>query len=235
MTADAPLPADREPRTGAAARGPTRAGAQPAARAASTSPTGPTAPRRRMVIRVQPQPHPGPRPKRRVRHAYRSGRRPAIGLPLLLVLALLALFVSWVSAEPFWIAVGHQDPGKIEVTRCSGEGDLGRRCVGTFVASGSAYAVDLATVSGAAPGDREAGRTLPARMVSEDGRIAYAGDAAGLHLRWSIGLGLLLLIGLGIAWATGAWRFRGAARTGAVLASMAAPLVIGAVALALAW
>lgn len=164
-----------------------------------------------------------------------STRRPVVGLPLLVLLSLLALFVAWVSAEPFWLAVGHHDAGAVEVTRCTGSGELGTRCVGTFSTQDRRYAVDLATVTGAAAEDRKVGRTLPARMVSEDGRIAYAGDVRGLHLRWVLGLALLLLIGLGIALATGAWRLPARARFGAVLTSVTAPLLLAGVTLALTY
>ncbi|MGH3713477.1 MAG: hypothetical protein ACRDT4_08480 [Micromonosporaceae bacterium] len=200
---------------------------------ASPAPAG--IPQKRIVIRTHPglaatrvgaKRGPGPAP---------NTRRPVVGLPLLVLLNLLALFVAWVSAEPFWLAVGHHDAGAVEVTRCTGRGELGTRCVGTFSTQDRRYAVDLATVSGASAQDRKVGRTLPARMVSEDGRIAYAGDTGGLHLRWLTGLGLLLLIGLGIGIATGAWRLRGPARAGAVLASLVAPLLLAGVTLALTY
>lgn len=158
-----------------------------------------------------------------------------MGLSLLVPLALVALFVSWVSAEPFWLAVGHHDPGTVEVTRCTGRGEIGTRCVGTFSAARRTYAVHLASVTGVRVADRRVGRKLPASMVSERGRIAYAGDTAGLHVRWLTGLGMLLAVGFGAAAATGAWRLRGRERTGAVLLSLLAPLLLTGVVLALTY
>ncbi len=162
-------------------------------------------------------------------------RHPAIGMSLLVPLAMVALFVSWVSAEPFWLAVGHHDAGTVEVTRCTGRGEIGTRCVGTFSPRHRGYAVDVASVSGVQLGDRKVGRKLPASMVSQQGRIAYAGDPTGLHVRWLTGLGLLFLTGFGIVTATGAWRLRGRDRVGAVLLCLTAPLLLAAAALALAY
>ena len=193
-------------------------------------------PQRRVMIRTQHlSATPAPRRPMKPWKPYKPGRRAGVGLPLLVVLSLLALFVAWVSAEPFWLAVGHDDAGRVQVTRCDGRGDLGARCVGAFTATGKRYTVQLAAVTGAAPQQRTVGETLPARMVSEDGRIAYAGDATGLHLRWLTGLALLLLIGLGIAWATGAWQFRASPRFAAVLTSLLTPLLLAAVTLALTY
>lgn len=162
-------------------------------------------------------------------------RSPAVGLPLLVLLSLVAWFAAWVSAEPLWIAVGHHDSGSIQVTDCTGQGAIGTRCVGTFTAQGGAYQVALVSVSGAGIADREVGRILPAQMVSERGRIGYAGDSAGLHLRWLIGLGLLLMAGLGIAAGTGAWRLRSRARIGAVTLSLLIPIILSALVLTLSY
>ncbi|MGH3663402.1 MAG: hypothetical protein ACRDTQ_16295 [Micromonosporaceae bacterium] len=173
-----------------------------------------------------------PGPKLRVVTPPRS---PVLGLSLLLLLALLTFFVAWVSAEPFWIAMGHYDTGNVRVTRCVGEGDLGTRCVGAFTSDHGGHALNSATISGAEAADRAVGRSLPAKMVSPDGRIAYVGDAVGLTLRWSIGIGLLLLIGFGVAAGTGAWRFRGRARGGAVITSLAAPFLLAGAVLAVTY
>ena len=224
MTPDETTPADSGPHADP--------GAPPAWSGASPAPAG--IPQRRVVVRTQPElaatampRHPARRPP--------DPRRASHGLPLLVLLSLLALFVAWVSAEPFWLAIGHQDTGTVEVTRCTGHGPLGTRCIGTFTTTHRGYAADAVTVSGAAPANRKVGKELPARMVSAHGRIAYAGDTAGLHLRWLSGLGLLLAIGLGIGAVTGAWRFRGGARVGAVSASLLTPILIALVALALTY
>jgi hypothetical protein len=162
-------------------------------------------------------------------------RHPAVGLSLLVPLAMVALFVAWVSAEPFWLAVGHHDAGTVEVTRCTGRGEIGTRCVGTFSPQDRGYAVAVASVSGVQLGDRKVGRKLPASMVSERGRIAYAGEPTGLHVRWLTGLALLLLTGFGIATATGAWRLRDRDRVAAVLLCLTAPLLLATAVLAVAY
>nr|BFE67725.1 hypothetical protein GCM10020092_010260 [Actinoplanes digitatis] len=65
-------------------------------------------------------------------------------------------------------------------------------------------------------------------MVSGDSRQAYVGSTGMLvHLRWALGLVLLLVCGLGIAGLTGARRLDTArARHGALLISIAGPLVL---------
>ena len=64
-------------------------------------------------------------------------------------------------------------------------------------------------------------------MVRSGDRIAYAGSTDGLHVRWGVGLGLVLVCGALIAWITGARRLLGrTVRTGAVLLSFAGPLLL---------
>ena len=63
--------------------------------------------------------------------AVKQPRRPAVGLAALLVFALLGGFFGWVSADPFWLSVGHAERGTATVSRCAGSG-LTARCVGTF-------------------------------------------------------------------------------------------------------
>ncbi len=152
----------------------------------------------------------------------RGPRRPAGGLAALLLLALVATFFAWVSAEPIWLAVGHGETGVASVTRCSGDG-IGQRCIGTFSSDGRI--VRAVKVLGAAG---HVGAAVPARMVNLAGDHAYAGAAGWtLHLRWTIGVVLTLLCGLGIASATGARRLETArARRRAVLLSLAAPVLL---------
>jgi hypothetical protein len=153
-------------------------------------------------------------------------RRPAFGLLALVVLALLGAFFAWTSAAPLWLAVGHGEAGTVTVTRCTGAG-MTERCAGTFVARGGWTASDV-SVLGDDGSARAAGAVLPARMVTADGGQAYV-NASGwtLHVRWVIGLALVLLCGLGIASATGARRLETArARRRAVLASIGAPFVV---------
>jgi hypothetical protein len=164
-----------------------------------------------------------PRPVRRP--APRAPRRPGLGLPALLVLALLGTFFAWVSAEPLWLAVGHSADGTATVTRCTGDG-VTRRCRGTFTADRvQATGVALLGVDGPRA---VAGATAPARMVSGESRQAFVGASGWtLHLRWILGLALVLLCGLGIASATGARRLENPrARRRAVLLSTFAPVAV---------
>jgi hypothetical protein len=154
-------------------------------------------------------------------------RRPAAGLVALLLLAMVATFFAWVSAGPLWLAAGHGDRGTATVTACTGTG-IGQRCRGDFVADGGQVTVPGVALLGVVADRRAEGSVVPARMVSADSRQAYAapGDLT-LHLRWAIGVLIVLLCGLGIAAATGARRLETArARRTAVLISLAGPLVL---------
>jgi hypothetical protein len=154
-------------------------------------------------------------------------RRPAAGLAGMLALALVAAFFAWVSAEPFWLAVGHGDRGSATVERCTG-GGITQRCIGHFLAADGAYRVDQLALFGVEPGERTPGASSPARMVSSESRQAYVGSTGVLmHLRWTLSFVLVLLCGLGIAGLTGARRLDSVrARRGALLASMVGPLVL---------
>ena len=157
------------------------------------------------------------KPGRRARHP----KRPAGGLAALLALALLAGFFAWTSAEPLWLAAGRGEVGRATITRCQGKGVL-RRCVATF--RSPAFTAERVAVLG---GAGAVGVEVSARMVGRTGRIAYVGGDEGLHARWSIGLGLLLLCGAAIAWLTGANRLPTRRhRTWAVALSFALPLAL---------
>ena len=159
-----------------------------------------------------------PPPSRRL--PVREPRHPAVGLSALLLLALLTSFFAWTSAEPLWLSVGHAEHGTAIVTRCEGSGVL-RRCVASF--TGRASSAESVPLVGA---ERAPGAVLDARMVP-GGRLAYSGSVDGLRIRAWLGLGLVLLCGLVIAWVTGARRLptRGA-RSGALALSLAAPLLL---------
>jgi hypothetical protein len=168
-------------------------------------------------------------PKRR-----KPPRRPGAALVALIPLALLAAFFAWVSAEPLWLAVGHGDHGTATATRCS-DGDVEYPCI-AFTADGGAYTVENVDLRGVKHGKLASGASVAAEMVSPHSSRAYAADRTGLNLRWSVGLGLLLLCGLAIAWTTGAARLedRRSRRT-ALFASLFGPLLLALGFLAATW
>nr|MDT0658139.1 hypothetical protein [Micromonospora sp. DSM 115978] len=163
------------------------------------------------------------------RHRHRDQRHPAAGLAGLLVLGLLASFFAWVSAEPLWLAFGHGDRGTATVLGCTGSG-LGQQCRGDFTATGGSFTAWDVRLAGVDPEAREPGTQAPARMVGAGSRTAYLGTGTGpLHLRWSLGMVMVLLTGLGIAWVTGALRLPGRwPRRAAALAGLAGPLLLTA-------
>ena len=170
---------------------------------------------------------------RRMDLPTRVTRRPVVGLAGLVVLSLLAMFFAAVTVEPLWLAVGHGDPGVARVTRCTGKG-VGQRCVGEFTAADGAFRVTDVAVLGVDEAERRTGTTVAASMVSPTGHGAYVTDPPILHLRWAVGLGLVLACGLGIALATGANRLaERRARVAALATSVAGPLLIVAVSLGL--
>ena len=178
---------------------------------------------------TRPRPADGPADGSRGRPpvAPRSPRRPVPGLIGLVALALIAAFFSWVSAEPFWLAVGHGDRGVATVGRCTGSG-VTQRCSGSFAAADGRFAVERVTLLGVEAGSRTTGAVAPARMVSPDSRQVYVGAAGWLvHLRWVLGFVLVVLVGYGIAGMTGARQLETAsARRGAVLISLAGPILL---------
>jgi hypothetical protein len=172
----------------------------------------------------------------------------------MIVFGLLAAFFAWQSAEPLWLALGHGVTGTAVVTRCDATdgtlvaragagdpagpgdsagpgdpaGDATYRCVAFEAAGDAGRAVDV-TLLGAGGADRAEGASLPARMISPDRDRAYAATTAGLHLRWSIGLALVLACGAGIAWVSGATRlYERRSRRRAVLVSFVGPLALAA-------
>jgi hypothetical protein len=161
-------------------------------------------------------------------------RRPALGLFALIVLALLATFFAWVSAEPLWLAVGHGDRGTAQATRCS-EGEVEYDCI-AFTAASGAYTIENVDLLGIKRGRLAAGSSVTAQMVSPHSSRAYAADRIGLNLRWAIGLALVVFCGAGIAWATGATRLDNRqSRRQAVLICLGAPLLLALGFLAATW
>ncbi|MCA2213839.1 hypothetical protein [Jidongwangia harbinensis] len=178
----------------------------------------------RDAAEAQPDVDPGrgrpPRPR------PQSPRRPLPGLAGLIVFALAAAFFSWVSAEPFWLAVGHGDAGTATVHQCIGSG-VGQRCSGSFTAADGGYTVNKVALLGVDTAATREGGTTPARMVAADSRQAYVGTGLLVHLRWLLGFLLVLFCGYGIAGTTGARQLETSrARRHAVLISLAGPALL---------
>jgi hypothetical protein len=186
------------------------------------------------AMRVMRQPRDDRRsaPQRRVRQRrVRPARGPAAGLSAMLLIALLAGFFAWTSAEPFWLDMGHRERGTARITSCKGTGVL-RRCLAEFTRPGLVEPVQGTRLVGL---DEPPGATVAAEMVP-GGRIAYAGNPTGLRVRWAAGLGLIVLCGVVLAWLTGAWRFaRLRDRLTAWTLTALAPLVLGAAIVAAAY
>lgn len=156
-----------------------------------------------------------------------------VALPSMILLTGLAAFFSWVSAEPFWLSVGHDISGTVTVSECVAEG-FAPRCEGDFVSDSGGQTLPGVRITGDTEAERQ-GTTVAAQAVSGSARSVYIGDTTGLVLRWGIGLFLVLCCGLAIAAVSGAWQWRGKARAGAVLACVAGPLLLWFGALALTW
>jgi hypothetical protein len=174
-----------------------------------------------------PRPARPPAANRRPSLPRRSSlpRRPWLGLPFLVLLGLAGAFLAWVSAEPFWLSVGHGETGTATVVASAGG------CRATFVGTTfSKSTVELFGASGCA-----VGASMPARMVSSSAGRAYAASRPGLILRWATGYALVVLCGLLIARVIGARSHRGWLRAAAVAASLAAPLTVAAALLAAAY
>ncbi|MER7330371.1 MULTISPECIES: hypothetical protein [unclassified Micromonospora] len=171
---------------------------------------------------------------RRARRAPRPPD-PLPGLAVLLALSLVAAFFAWVSAGPFWLAVGHATRGTVVIVDCTG-GGLAQRCRGNFAPAGEPWIAHGVRVSGVAEERTATGSTLPARMTGPDGGTAYADGGVAGHLRWLLGLLVVLGCCAGIARWTGATRLADPrARRWAVAGAVAGPLVIALGFLVAAW
>ncbi|MEH1100414.1 hypothetical protein [Micromonospora sp. CPCC 205561] len=160
---------------------------------------------------------------------------PLPGLAVLLALSLVAAFFAWVSAGPFWLAVGHATRGTVVIGDCTG-GGLTQRCRGDFTAAGEPWIAHGVRVGGVAAERARTGAALPARMTGPEGGTAYADAGPAGHLRWLLGLLAVLGCGAGIARWTGSNRLTDPrARRWAVAGSLAGPLVITAGFLVAAW
>jgi len=158
---------------------------------------------------------------------HRTPRNAAPGLFGLIALALIAAFFSWVSVEPFWLAVGHGYSGLASVARCSGSG-VTQRCAGSFTAADGSFTAGEVTLFGVPKASAHPGSVTPAQMVNPTSRQAYAsGSRPLLLLRWVLGFLLVLICGLGIAGLTGTRQLETVrARRAALLMSVAGPVVL---------
>ncbi|MBU2662988.1 hypothetical protein KOI35_05650 [Actinoplanes bogorensis] len=163
----------------------------------------------------------------RARKTPAASGRPLSAQVSLVALGLVAAFFAWVSAEPFWLAVGHGDQGYATTTTCVGDG-VTQRCAGRFAAADGTYTITRVRLLGVEGQARIPGAVTPARMVSPDSRQAYIGGTGVLlQLRWLLGFVLVLLCGYAISGVTRARRLETArARRGAVLLSLAGPLAL---------
>jgi hypothetical protein len=160
------------------------------------------------------------RPPRR--HRRRPPRRPWFGLPALVVLAFATTFFAWVSAEPFWLALGHGRTGTATVV-ATGQA---AGCRGFFMAADGSFIASDVDLRGLGPAECTRGAKVAAHMVSVRAEQAYATTASGLHLRWLTGLGLVAVCSLAMVWLTGAARFAGWRRGVAVGLGLGGPAAI---------
>ncbi|MET8306405.1 hypothetical protein [Micromonospora sp. NPDC005173] len=185
---------------------------------------------------------PAPERDRGSRAAWRrAGARtapppdPLPGLAALVLLSLVTAFFAWVSAGPFWLAVGHARVGTVVIDKCIG-GELTQRCRGIFMADDGRFLAHGVRVTGVPAGKNAAGTALPARMAGPDGGTAYADTGMGRHLRWVPGLLVILACAAGITRWTGSTRLAGRRnRRWAVSAAVAGPALITLGFLAAAW
>ncbi|MEU8254002.1 hypothetical protein AB0C06_07015 [Micromonospora inaquosa] len=160
---------------------------------------------------------------------------PLPGLAALVVLSLVAAFFAWVSAAPFWLAVGHARTGTVVIDDCSG-GGLTQRCRGIFTADDGRFIAHGVRVGGVPVDGHAAGTALPARMTGPDSGTAYADVGVGRHLRWLPGLLVVLGCTAGIVRWTGSARVPGRRhRRWAMGAAIAGPTLITVGFLVAAW
>lgn len=158
------------------------------------------------------------------RKRIKDPRSPLVGLVALILFAFIATFFAWFSAGPLWLSLGHSHRGLATVANCPVAG-IDKRCA-EFVAEGNRFSARV-TLLGPNGERARQGSIIPAEMVSSSATTAYAGDRSSLYLRWIPGLAMVLLCGLGIAWATGAFRMTSPrARTVALIASVGGPILI---------
>ncbi|MEV4761580.1 hypothetical protein AB0J89_02985 [Micromonospora chokoriensis] len=160
---------------------------------------------------------------------------PLPGLAALVALSLVAAFFAWVSAGPFWLAVGHARVGAVVLDGCTGDG-LTQRCRGTFTAQDGRFIAHGVRVTGVPAVANASGTRLSARMTGPDATTAYTDTGVGRHLRWLPGLLVVLGCTAGIVRWTGSARLPGRrSRRWAVTAAVAGPVLITVGFLVAAW
>ncbi|MEU5913192.1 hypothetical protein [Micromonospora sp. NPDC047527] len=186
-------------------------------------------------VRQDTEPQRDRRPARRAPTRTTALPDPLPGLAALVLLSLVAAFFAWVSAGPFWLAVGHARVGTVVIDECTGSG-LSQRCRGIFTADDGRFLAHGVRVSGVPIGRDAPGTALPARMTGPGSGTAYADTGAGRHLRWLPGLLVVAGCAAGIARWTGATRLPGRRhRRWAVTAALAGPALITLGFLVAAW
>lgn len=187
-------------------------------------------------VRKDPAPPPRtPATGRRATARPAAPPDPLAGLAVLVLLSLVTAFFAWVSAGPFWLAVGHARDGTVVIDSCAGEG-LTQRCRGIFTADGERFLAHGVRVSGVPAGGGASGTAHRARMTGPDGGTAYADTGASRHLRWLPGLVVVFGCAAGIVRWTGSARLPGRRhRRWAVGAALAGPMLITLGFLAAAW
>ncbi|MDG4807779.1 hypothetical protein O7634_13570 [Micromonospora sp. WMMD1120] len=183
-----------------------------------------------------------PRRERRFRLPWRGARSrptpppdPLPGLAALVGLTLATAFFAWVSAGPFWLAVGHARAGAVVLDDCTSDG-LTQRCRGTFLADDGRFVAHGVRVTGVPAGADVAGTSLPAGMIGADSGTAYADVGVSRHLRWLPGLLVVLGCTAGIVRCTGSARLPGRRhRRWAVVAAVSGPVLITVGFLIAAW
>lgn len=183
---------------------------------------------------------PAPRPRSPATDRRRAARTTALpdplrGLTVLVLLSLVTAFFAWVSAGPFWLAVGHGRDGTVVIDTCTG-GGLSQRCRGIFTADDGRFLAHGVRVSGVPTGGGATGTAHRARMTGPDSGTAYADTGASRHLHWLPGLLVVLGCAVGIVRWTGSARLPGRRhRRWAVSAALAGPTLITLGFLAAAW
>jgi hypothetical protein len=123
----------------------------------------------------------------------------------------------------------------VVIVDCTG-GGLTQRCRGNCTPADESWVAHGVRVTGVAADRTATGSTLSARMTGPDGGTAYGDTGVAGHLRWLLGLLVVLGCCAGIARWTGATRLADPrSRRWAVTGAVAGPLAITLGFLVAAW